>query len=159
MGDPIRGKAMKKHRRRRFWLIVLLVVIALTLGGFIYWQEQQSRQRLEKKASVTATAEFDATRCSGTSPIMVTITNPSDDTVTLFRFGLNGYRSGHSKPVYSSGYRAYQTDRIIETGKSWSQCWQVPNLAYDAPKTYVGLYPPESVIWRVSDTDPTFKRQ
>lgn len=141
------------------WMIPILVTFGVALGGFIFWEEQKSAEETRKKASVTATAEFDAKTCADGPPINVTISNKSDETVILYRFGLDGYRTGHSKPIYTSGFRAYQTDRIIEPGQSWSKCWPVPKLAYDAPKDAPESFPPDTVDWRATDTDPTFQKR
>ncbi len=140
------------------WMVPIAIVAGVVLGGFIFWEEQKSKEQTRQKASVTATAEFDDKSCADGPPLNVTISNNSAETVVLFRFGLSGYRTGHSKPVYSSGFRAYQTDRIIEPGQSWSKCWPVPKLAYDVPKTYKERFPADAVDWRAADAQPTFQR-
>ena len=99
---------------------------------------------------------FDTETCGNPQlPIAVEIMNGSDKTITRTGFSLEGFREGHSEPVYRA--LRNQTDAIIDSGQVSRTCLRVPDLDYGKPRSFLTDYPPENMDWRVSDVTLRFQ--
>ena len=140
-------------------MVGLLVLCGVAIGGFLLWTKIENDERARKRASVTVTVSYDLDRCSPEYPLFVQIQNRSDNTVEKVSFGIEGHRSGFSDAIYDSGYLGYSSDRIIASGNSWANCWTIPRKAYGASEQRVALNPPETLVWTVKNTSPTFRNR
>lgn len=139
--------------QRMIPIIVAAVVFIIGLLFYIHYDERMKAARL---AAVTATIAYDISACGAETPLSVEVSNKSDSVVTNIRFSVEGYREGHSRAIYATPFRGYETDRIIKIGETWSKCWELPPVRGTAPKDHAEKYPPETIVWKVADISPTF---
>lgn len=124
------------------------LVIGLGTWGVFQFIEYRKQQVL---ARVKISADYNLQSCDEEFPILVSIKNETGQTIENTKLQLAGYRRNHSDPLYSSGYLAYESDRIIPSDTSASACWRTPTARYDASEATLRDHPPESLIWRVTD--------
>ncbi len=140
-------------------MVGLIVLCGVAIGGFLLWTKIENDERARKRATVSVTVAYDLERCSPEFPLFVQILNRSDDTLEKVSFAIEGHRAGYSEPIYDSGYLGYSSDRIITGGDGWANCWTLPRKAYGASEQRVALNPPETLVWTVTNTSPTFQNR
>jgi len=138
-------------------VIGITVLLALGIGAYLFVENENSKKSAKKRASVKLEANYDIKNCDSDYPIFIKISNTSGSTVKSVSFTLAGYRQGHSSPVYESGYSDYTSDRIIENGKGWGNCWRVPKLDYGVPEGFSTQFPAQTMIWKAESIYPTFQ--
>lgn len=129
--------------------IGLVALAGLGIFAIFTATNTANKRAAERRAMVVVSAGYDVQRCAPDYPVAVTITNRAPSTVSSTSFTLKGYASGHSDPIYDSGYGQYRDDRIIEPGNAWATCWTVPRRAYNVSEQRAAAFPPSAVIWRL----------
>ena len=138
-------------------MVGLIVLCAVVIGGFLLWDNIKTDARARLRAAVTVTISHDLELCSPEYPLFIRIHNGSEDTVEKVSFGIVGNRAGYSDPLYDSGYLGYSSDKIIASGEGWASCWTLPRTAYGTSEQRLALYLPETLVWTVKNSSPTFR--
>lgn len=138
-------------------IVGLIILCVVLIGSYQLWMKIEQDERAKKKASVTVTVNYDLERCRPEYPLFVRIQNGADDTVEAVSFGVAGRRAGYSNPIYESRFLEYSSDRIIASGDSWTSCWALPDPAYSASEQKIEQNPPETLVWTVEHTSPSFR--
>lgn len=100
---------------------------------------------------------YDLERFSSEFPLFVEIVNGFDRTLEAVSFGIEGYRTGYSEPLYGSGYLGYSLDRIIASNDGWASCWTLPRQAYGASDQVIALNLPATLTWSAKNPSPRFR--
>lgn len=137
-------------------VIPILVLAAIGIAGFFYNDHLAQKAREQKREAVKLTVARNPAACSEKFPLLVTIRNGSDDTVNKISFSVQGFRPGHSDPIYDSGFRNYSTDKIIRQGELSYACWAIPAVSYKISEEQAAAFPPETLIWSISGAYPDF---
>jgi hypothetical protein len=138
-------------------MVGLIVLCGVGIGGFLLWDKIKTDERARLRAAVTVTVTHNIERCSPEYPLFIRIQNGSEDTVEKVSFGIEGNRAGYSDPLYDSGYQGYSSDKIIASGEGWANCWTLPRTAYGTSEQRLALYLPETLVWTVKNSSPTFR--
>lgn len=134
-------------------LVGILLSIALLVGSYFFIEDYLYKK---KKESVKITIKYNLEICSDEYPLLIGIENESGSTLEKVSFTVDGKRKGHSKAVYKSRYSGYSSDKILEAGEIFGNCWTVPPLDYGVPDNYKEQFPAKDMIWSATSIYPIF---
>jgi len=103
--------------------IFVLLAVALVAGsGYYIWRQQQQKEL----ANVSLAVSYDTAACPTDRPMLVTITNHSEKTLERTLFTLNAAVPGYSSIVTPYSYKQNRSDKILQQGQKYSQCFPEP---------------------------------
>jgi len=140
--------------------VLIAVVVGLSaviLGGFYGYFAYEEHQKNQTAAALKIVIKYDLETCGEKFPLVIDLRKESDKTITKTEFDVEGFREGHSEPLYETGYPHYTTDRILAPGESVGLCWSIPKKAYGITENLIERYPPNAINWKVTNIRPTFE--
>lgn len=131
-------------------------VLIVAVGALFGWSGWDEQARAKKRASVQVTVQYDTARCSPQFPMLITTANNSESRVNSVTIYVQGYKKGYSKNLYK---QRYESDKIIEAGQLHTACWAVPKVEYGVSDSQRNANPPSSMVWKVTNSYPTFAKE
>jgi len=134
----------------------LALIFGAAIGSILLWTNYEAAMLDRQARAILIDVTYNLERCRLGEPLMIEITNNFDKTLTKVTFGVEGYRVGHSDPLYYSDSYDYRSDRIIEKGGTWVDCWKLPKVFPFAEQKTIRSTPISSVTWKVKNIYPQF---
>lgn len=112
----------------------------------------------DPKDHVQTEVEYNPQRCDQAYPLLLTITNNSNETIERVSFKFEGRRPGHSSRVYHNLW-PLNDDTIIAPSKSHTLCWSIPKKGnkYISFDIMMDKFPPAQMEWGVDEFHPWFE--
>jgi hypothetical protein len=102
----------------------VLVGLAALLGYVLIFRPEQERKRAQDE--IVITVSYAPERCPRKDyPLLVTIQNWSNKTVTEVSWRVDAYKPGYNSNL--AGYiNNYSTGKTLHPGEGWSACYNLP---------------------------------
>ena len=144
-----RSRALNHFRQIALLLLSTMALLFASKASAFDLMELLGLKKVDPVDLVDINVIYSLGRCSEKHPMLVTISNGSEDKIQYTEFNIWGKRENHSDILYSSLW--LNSDRIIPPSETYTGCWRAPE-----PNLQGTQYPIEEIIWEPELTSAFF---
>lgn len=128
MGEVLKGVLQYiKKVFKVIGIIILILIIVYILYEFN--NDKLKRERIQLEDKIIVSVNYDLSECDKNFPLLVTISNNSNQVVNFIEYDILIHRKGYSTEISYSSYKydkriKYSSDKILMPGMVHTQCWK-----------------------------------
>ena len=98
-------------------------VVGAVAGGFYYFQTRDMAAQLK---AVDVAVAYDPAQCTETEPLLITVSNGSDYTVSRVDWVFSARRPGYRSEMTGAWLKPQMMEESVAPGSQWVGCYRAP---------------------------------